>query len=51
MVFIHGGGFLFGGAYMYNAAPLVAVGDCVVVTIRYFFKLSKSLVASYSATV
>lgn len=35
MVFIHGGGFLFGGAYMYNAAPLVAVGDCVVVTISY----------------
>ena len=51
MVFIHGGGFLFGGAYMYNAAPLVAVGDCVVVTIRYFFKISKSLVSSYKATV
>ena len=37
MVWIHGGGFLTGNGYdgFYGGAPLVAIGDVILVTINY----------------
>ncbi|XP_043937864.1 carboxylesterase 5A-like [Protopterus annectens] len=35
MVFIHGGGFMIGGAYMIDGSSLAAYGNVVVVVIQY----------------
>lgn len=35
MIWIHGGGFLMGGASLYDGSSLAAFGDVVVVILQY----------------
>ena len=35
MVWIHGGGLVTGGSFLYDPSPLVTQGNLIVVTINY----------------